>query len=694
MAATDRETLAPPVAERRAHEVVALAGVRQDPYYWLRDDTRKDPDVLAWLAAENAYTDEALARDRALQETLYAEIVGRIQQDDSTVPFERRGYWYYDRFEAGADYPISARRPGAMTAPEEVMLDQPAMAAGKDFFQVASRSVSPDNRLLAWAEDTVGRREFTLRFKALTTGEVLPDQVPHVEPGAVWADDNATILYIEKDPVTLLSKRVKAHVLGTPVAADRLIYEEADDSFYMSLGRTRCEQYICIFLHSTVSNEQLCAPAADPAEFAVLAPRVRDHRYEADHLDGRWVIRTNWDAPNYRLMTLADGQPWGDRALWRERVAHSPDVFIEDVALFHGVLAIEERSAGLKRLRTLTEAGDSRFVAADEPAYAMSLGVNADKDGAWLRYVYDSMTTPRTTWEVNLATDERRLLKVQPVPGYEASNYVTERVWVTARDGAKVPVSLAYRKGFKRDGTAPMLQYAYGSYGLSSDPAFSLPAVSLLDRGMVYAIAHIRGGQEMGRAWYDAGRLLNKRNSFTDFIDVTRGLVEMGYAAKDRVAAMGGSAGGLLMGAIANMAPDDYRVLIAHVPFVDVVTTMLDETIPLTTNEFDEWGNPKDKTFYDYMLSYAPYDNVEAKPYPALFVTTGLWDSQVQYFEPAKWVAKLRATKTDDRPLLLRTNMDAGHGGKSGRFRRFKEIAEYYAFMLEQLGIGGQRPLS
>lgn len=676
-----------PVAAKRSHEIAAPGGLRQDPYYWLRDDTRKNPEMLAYLKAENAWTDEVLAKDRPVQERLYAEIVARIKQDDSSVPYEKRGYWYYTRFEAAKDYPITARRLGSMTAPEEILLDQPAMAAGKGFFQVGDTPVSPDNRRLAWADDTVGRRQFTLRVKDIATGQIAPDVVENIQANLVWADDNRTIFYLEKDPVTLLSKRVKAHVLGTPASADVLIYEETDPAFYMRLIRTRSEKYICIVLESTVSNEARCAPAAHPDAFAILAPRRRDFRYEADHLDGRWVIRTNWDAPNYRLMAMSDETVWGDRSRWRDLVAVKPDVFIADMTLFHGVLAIEERSGGLKRLRTLTDGGQSDFVAADEPAYAMSLGENEDADSPWLRYTYDSLTTPRTTYELNLKTRERRLLKRQPVIGYDAANYVTERVWVTARDGVRVPVSLVYRKDFKKDGAAAMLQYAYGSYGASIDPSFSLPAVSLLDRGMVYAIAHVRGGQELGRDWYDGGHLLNKKNSFTDFIDVTRGLVALGYAAKGRVAAQGGSAGGLLMGAVANMAPEDYRLIIAQVPFVDAVTTMLDETIPLTTNEFDEWGNPKDKRYYDYMLSYSPYDNVEAKAYPALFVSTGLWDSQVQYYEPAKWVAKLRATKTDDHPLVLRINMEAGHGGKSGRFRRYRDIAEYYAFVLDQLGV-------
>ena len=677
----------PPVAETRPHEVVAPAGTRQDPYYWLRDDARREPEVLAYLEAENAYADQARATRRPLEDALYEEIVGRVKQDDSSVPFERRGYWYYSRFEPGKDYPITARRQGSMTAAEEVMLDQPAMAAGLDYFQVGAATVSPDNRLLAWAQDTVGRRQYELRIKDLATGEVLPDAVADVDPDFVWADDNRTILYIEKDPVTLLSTRVRAHVLGTPVADDKLVYEEQDHAFYLGLMRTRSEKYLCIVLQSTVSNEQRCARADEPTDFAVLAPRQRDLRYGADHLDGEWIIRTNWDAPNYRLMSLADGEPWGDRARWRERVAGRADTFIEGVELFHGVLAIEERSGGLKRLRVLA-GGESRFVDADESAFAMSLGQNADPDSRWLRYAYDSLTTPQTTYEVNLATGERRLMKVQPVIGYEADRYATERIWVTARDGAQIPVSVAWRKGFARDGTAPVLQYAYGSYGLSSDPTFSLPAVSLLDRGMVFAIAHVRGGQEMGRAWYDAARLLEKTHTFTDFIDVTRALVARGYVVPDKVAAAGGSAGGLLMGAIANMAPGDYAVLVAQVPFVDVVTTMLDETIPLTTNEFDEWGDPRQQPFYDYMLTYSPYDNVAARAYPAMFVSTGLWDSQVQYFEPAKWVAKLRATKTDDHTLVLRTNMEAGHGGKSGRFHRYRETAEWYAFMLGELGAG------
>lgn len=679
----------PPVAAKKPHEVKAPHGaVRQDEYYWLRDDTRENQEMLAYIKAENAYADAVLAPTKTLQERLYGEIVGRIKQDDASVPYRLRGYWYYTRFETGKDYAINARRKGSMDAPEEILFDQNAMAEGKGYFSIGDSEVSQDNELLAWAEDEVGRRQYVLKVKNLRTGEVYADRVENIEPNLVWADDNRTIYYIEKDPTTLLSKRVKAHVLGTPAARDRLVYEEDDDSFYMGISRTRSDKYICIGVSSTVSSEVRCTPAAKPGEFAVLAPRERDFEYEADHLDGRWVIRTNWGAKNFRLMTMADDQAWGDRARWQELVPHDDKVFIEDFKLFDDFVAIDERSGGLRRLRTLREDGKGDFVASDEPAYTMGLSVNAEPGTDWLRYSYTSLTTPNTTYEINVKTGERKLLKRDPVLGdFDPANYVTERLWATARDGTKVPVSVVYRKGFRKDGTAAMLQYAYGSYGISSDPRFSATLLSLLDRGMVYAIAHIRGGQEMGRSWYEDGKLLEKKNTFTDFIDVTRFLVKEGYAAKDRVAGLGGSAGGLLMGAVANMAPDDYTLLIAQVPFVDVVTTMLDESIPLTTNEFDEWGNPAEKKYYDYMLSYSPYDNVERKAYPALFVGTGLWDSQVQYYEPAKWVARLRDRKTDTHPLLFRTNMEAGHGGKSGRFRRFREIAEYYAFMLQQLRV-------
>jgi oligopeptidase B len=683
----------PPDAAKRPYEVKAPFGAtRADDYYWLRDDTREDKAVLAYLNAENAYADAVLAPTRPLQEKLYGEIVGRIKQDDASVPYRERGYWYYTRFEAGKDYPIKARRKGSMDAPEEILLDVNLMAEGKGYFNVGDAQVSQDNTLLAWADDDVGRRQYVIRFKDLATGEILPDTITNASPNLVWADDNKTLFYVETDPETLLTVRVKSHVLGTPDSDDVLVYEEHDDSFYMGIGRTRDDRFICISVESTVSSEQRCTPADRPGAFTVLAPRERDVEYSADHLDGRWVIRTNAPgadgkpAKNFKMMTAPSDA--NSRAQWTDWVAHSEDVYIEGFELFDGFTAISERSQGLERLRLLRDGGKEEYVKADEPAYSMGLDVNSEHDTPWLRYSYTSMTTPATTYELNVKTGERRQLKQQPVIGYDSRQYVTERVWVEARDGTRVPVSLVYRKGFEKNGKAALFQYAYGSYGLSMDPGFNSPAVSLLDRGVVYAIAHIRGGQEMGRDWYDSGKLLNKKNTFTDFIDVTDALVKQGYAAPDRVAASGGSAGGLLMGAIANMAPQKYRAIVSQVPFVDVVTTMLDPSIPLTTNEYDEWGNPEQKPFYDYMLTYSPYDNLKPQAYPAIFVGTGLWDSQVQYWEPAKYVAKLRDLNTGMLPVVFRTNMEAGHGGKSGRFQRYRETAEYYAFVLDQLGVG------
>ncbi len=677
----------PPDASKKPHVVKAPFGAqRNDEYYWLRDDKRKNPEMLAYLNAENAYTDALMAPLKPLENKLYEEIVSRIKQDDSSVPYRERGFYYYSRFETGQDYPIYARRSGNMEAPEQVLLDVNVMAKGKDYFSVGDWEVSQDNQILAWADDAVGRRQYTIRFKNLATGEVYADEITGVSPNLVWADDNRTVFYVENDPETLLTVRVKKHVLGTPASKDVLVYEEKDDSFYMGIDRSRDDKYICIGVESTVSSEMRCAPAANPDKFVVLAPRERDVEYQADHLGGRWVIRTNADgAANFKLVTAPSDAT--SRKQWTDWVPHREDVFVEGFELFDGFTAVAERSDGLERLRLLKKDGKEEFVKADEPAYAMGLSVNSEHDTPWLRYSYTSLTTPGTTYEVNIDTGERKLLKRDPVLGYDPEKYVTERVWATARDGVKVPVSLVYKKGFEKNGKAAMLQYAYGSYGSSTDPRFNGPVVSLLDRGMVYAIAHIRGGQEMGRKWYDDGKLFHKKNTFTDFIDVTEDLVKQGYAAKDRVAAYGGSAGGLLMGAISNMAPGDYRVILSQVPFVDVVTTMLDPSIPLTTNEYDEWGNPEKKEYYDYMLSYSPYDNLSKQAYPAMFVGTGLWDSQVQYWEPAKYIARLRDLDAGTQPIVFRTNMDAGHGGKSGRFRRYRELSEMYAFMLDQLGL-------
>ena len=679
----------PPIAAVRPHVVESPNGDRTDEYYWLRDDARASPDVIGYLEAENAYKAAMTAHTRALEDRVYEEIVGRIKQDDSTVPYRLRGHWYYTRYETGQEYPIYARKAGKLDAPEQVMLDVNQMAQGHGFFQVGSYAIAPDNNLLAFTEDPVGRRQYTLRIKNLATGELLPDRIENVDPSLAWTADSRSILYLEKDPETLLARRVLRHVLGTDPARDALVYEQDDDSFYTSVGTTKDERYVTIFARSTVSTEMRYADASDPAlTFRVFLPRERDLEYYPDHLDGRWIIRTNWQAPNYRLMEASFGEE-GDRAKWRELLAHREDAFVDGFDVFRDFLAIEERSDAMRKIRIRPWGnGKDFYIASDEAAYTTSLGVNAEIDTRIVRYEYTSLTTPMTVYDYDIQTGERQLMKRTLVlGGFDSANYRTELVWTPARDGARIPVSLVYRAGFRRDGTAPMLQYAYGSYGATMDPAFSVARVSLLDRGFVYAIAHVRGGQEMGRRWYENGRLLNKKNTFTDFVDVTRFLVKEGYADARRVSAMGGSAGGLLMGAIANIAPWDYRAIVAQVPFVDVVTTMLDESIPLTTNEFDEWGDPKKKEFYDYMLSYSPYDNVAKQDYPAMLVTTGLHDSQVQYWEPAKWVARLRVRKTDSNPLLYRTTMEAGHGGKSGRFQRFRDVAEEYAFILDQSGI-------
>lgn len=679
----------PPIAAARPHAVVSPQGTREDEYYWLRDDARADRDVLAYLEAENAYKAALTAHTKTLEDRVYGEIVSRIKQDDSSVPYRKRGYWYYSRFETGQEYAIYARKAGSIDAPEQLMLNANELAQGHEYYQIGALAIAPNDKLLAYLEDTVGRRQFRLRFKDLATGATLPDVIENVDPSLAWTADSASLLYVEKDPETLLGYRVLRHVLGTDPARDALVYEQDDLSFYTSVATTKDERYVLIIADSTVSTEVRYAPAADPElRFRLFLPRERDHEYSVEHLDGRWIIRSNWQAPNFRLLMVPVGAE-GDRANWQELIAHRDDAFIHGFDVFRNFLAVEERSGGLRNIRIRPWVGGADFfITADEAAYTATLGQNAEIDTAIVRYEYTSLTTPRSVYDYDIETGERQLLKREPVLGdFDPAHYRTEYLWAEARDGTKVPVSLVYRQGFARDGRAPLLQYGYGSYGIPMDPAFSVSRLSLLDRGFVYAIAHVRGGQEMGRRWYDQGRLLNKLNTFTDFIDVTRFLVREGYADPARVSAMGGSAGGLLMGAIANMAPADYRAIVAQVPFVDVVTTMLDESIPLTANEFDEWGDPKQKAYYDYMLSYSPYDNIARQHYSALLVTTGLWDSQVQYFEPAKWIARLRARATGGGPILFRTTMEAGHGGKSGRFQRYREIAEEYAFILDQSGV-------
>jgi len=678
----------PPVAARRPFDVASAHGTRQDPYHWLRDDSRSNPEVLDHLRAETAYFEAMSAPFRPLIEALTAEMIGRLKQDDSSVPYRYKDYVYYTRYEAGRQYPVHARRPLGGDG-EEILVDASREAEGKDYYSVGGRAISPKQDLVAFTEDTGGRYQFTLRFREIATGRDLPDRISGLRPTVVWAKDNRTVFYVENDPVTLLSTRVRKHVLGTDPGSDPVVYEEKDRTFYLRVEPSGDERYVLIVLGSTLAGEVRFIATDDPSGAPrILAPRETGVLYEADHVGDRWVVKTDWKAPNFRMMTVADADV-GDKTSWREILPHDPKVFVDGFVAFQDHLAISERSEGLLRLRVAPWSDLARwaFVRSDEPAYTQTFDANPEQSSQVLRYKYSSLTTPATVYELDMRTGERTLLKQQPVPGYDPAGYVTERVWAPARDGARIPVSLVYRKGFRKDGSAPLYQYAYGAYGASVDPEFDRTVVSLLDRGFVYAMAHIRGGQELGRSWYDDGRLLKKKNSFTDFVDVTDFLVREKYAAKDKVFATGTSAGGLLVGAVLNMAPEKYRAIAAHVPFVDVVTTQLDESIPLVTNEFDEWGDPKQKEYYDYMLSYSPYDNVAAKAYPALLVTTSLYDSQVQYFEPAKWVARLRATKTDTNPLLFKINMAGSHGGRSGRFESLKETAEEYAFYLHLLGI-------
>ena len=685
----------PPVAAVRPHLVSSPHGQRSDPYYWLRDDERSDTDVLAYLNAENAYHALHQAPLKPLEEAIYAEIIARLKQDDSTVPYLKNGYWYYIRFEPGQEHPIYARRQGSLDAPEHIMLDVNAMAVGHDYYQIGELDITPDGEWMAFCEDTVGRREYVLRFKNLHTGEMLAEAIPAVEPDLAWANDNRTVLYIEKDPETLLGLRVKKHVLGADPASDVLVFEQTDKSLYTGVSKSKSDRFLFIHMEGTLSSEWRYADAHEPSlTFKVFLPRQDGHEYDVEHLNHDFIVRTNWQATNFRIMSVPLGRE-ASQSEWRDLIAHRDDTYIEDFEAFSRHLATSVRSGGLRKIGIQPLTADGRaegqphFIASAEPAYTTALSANPEIDSDILRYSYSSLATPATVYDYNMRTGEQTLLKRDPVLGdFDPANYQTELLFAPARDGKSIPVSLIYRKGFVKNGSAPLLQYAYGSYGLSMDPAFSSARFSLIDRGFVYAIAHIRGGQEMGRAWYDEGRQLNKKNSFTDFIDATHFLVAGGYAQKQGVFAMGGSAGGLLMGAIANLSPEDYRGIVAQVPFVDVVTTMLDDSIPLTTNEYDEWGNPADRVSYDYMLSYSPYDNVRPQTYPAMLVTTGLWDSQVQYYEPAKWVAKLRSVKTDQNPLLLHVDMDAGHGGKSGRFQRYREIAMEYAFIVSTAGLG------
>ena len=660
--------------------------VRVDDYYWLRE--RDNPEVTAYLEAENEHTRAVMAPTEPLQETLFAEIKGRIKQTDMSVPYREGDFTYHTRYEDGREYPIYGRRRVGGATAETVLLDVNLLAEGHDFCQVSGRSVSPDQRLLAYATDLEGRRIYTVRIKDLGSGEMLDDELTGVTANLVWANDSRTLFYARQDPTTLRWFQIYRHRLGAPQADDTLAYEEPDDTFNCEVGKSRSKRYLLIASYQTVSTEYRYLDADQPdGRFTVFLPRARDHEYHIDHYRDRFYIRTNRDARNFKLMEAADTQT--DPGRWVELIPHRDDVLLGPFELFRDHLVVQERRDGLVHLRVRPWEGDAGHdIAFDEPAYDAYLSTNREPDTAVLRFGYESLTTPVSTYDYDMVARTRTLLKREEVLGdFDPSRYRSERLMATAPDGESIPISLVGRVGTTRDGTTPLLLYGYGAYGLSMDATFNSARLSLLDRGFVYAIAHVRGGQELGRRWYDDGRLGRKRNTFSDFIACAEHLVAERLTRPDRLFAMGGSAGGMLMGAVFNMRPDLFAGVVAQVPFVDVVTTMLDDTIPLTTGEYDEWGNPHERTAFDDILAYSPYDNIEAKDYPALLVLAGLHDSQVQYWEPAKWVAKLRALKTDGNPLLLKTHMDAGHGGVSGRYRRYRETALQYAFLLAQAGV-------
>ncbi|MDW7761360.1 MAG: S9 family peptidase [Acidobacteriota bacterium] len=676
----------PPVAAKKPVELTAHGHTRIDEYFWLRE--RENPEVIAYLEAENAYTQAAMKHTEVLQSKLFDEIVGRIQAVDMSVPYRKNEYYYYTRFEEGGEYPLHCRKKGSLDAPEEILLDVPAMAEGQAYFHVAGLSVSPDNRLLAFGTDTVSRRLYTLQIKNLETGEILPERMINTSGSAAWADDNATFFYTVKDPTTLRTFRIMRHVLGTDPSDDVEVFAENDETFSAGVYRTKSDAYIMIASMSTLSNEFRFLETGRPAgEFKIVQPRERNLEYSVEHLGNVFYILTNDKAENFRLVSAPVSRP--GKAHWTEVIPHRPDVLIQGIEVFKDYLVVGERKAGLTHMRVIRWKDRSEHhLDFGEETYAVFPSQNPEIETEVVRYRYTSLTTPMSVFDYNMRTQEKTLLKQdEVVGGYDPSAYHAERFHAAAADGIEVPISLVYRKDLKTDGPQPLLLYGYGSYGASTDPTFSSVRLSLLDHGFIYAIAHIRGGQEMGRAWYEDGKLLNKKNTFTDFIACAEHLIDRQYTEPGKLFAMGGSAGGLLMGAVVNMRPELFRGVIAAVPWVDVITTMLDSSIPLTTSEYDEWGNPNDKEYYDYMLSYSPYDNVEAKDYPAMLVTTGLHDSQVQYWEPAKWVARMRALKTGDAPLFLWTNFDAGHGGASGRFQRFRETAMEYAFLLDRAGI-------
>jgi oligopeptidase B len=675
----------PPKAEKIPHKLVTHNHQRIDNYYWLNQ--RDNPKVLKYLEDENVYLEKVMSHTSEFQEKLFNEIIGRIKDTDMSVPYKDNGYYYYTRHEEGKEYPIYCRKKGDLNSTEEIMLDVNEMAEDYDYYDVTGLTVSHNNRYLSFGVDTLSRRKYDIFFKDLETGKYFSDKISNTDGSSVWANDNRTIFYEIKDS-TLRPYKIMKHKLGKNVSSDIEVYKEKDETFRCYVSKTKSKKYIIIGCDHTNSNEYYFLDANNPdSKFQLFNLRKREIEYSIHHFKDKFYIITNWNAKNFKLMETPVTATSMEN--WRDKISHRDNVLLESIEIFDDFLVVDEVENGLTKLRIINWSSNSEhYIDFGEDTYTAYISANKVFDTNILRYGYSSLTTPNSIYDYNLQTKEKKLLKQDDVVGnFNPSDYLAKRIHAEANDGVKIPISLVYKKGMKKNGDNPLLLYSYGSYGSSSTPYFSSVRLSLLDRGFVYAIAHIRGGQELGRDWYINGKLLNKKNTFTDFISCAAYLISQNYTDEDKIFAYGGSAGGLLVGAVSNMAPQLFKGLIAAVPFVDVVTTMLDNSIPLTTSEFDEWGNPNDKVFYDYMLSYSPYDNVEAKNYPAMLVTAGLHDSQVQYWEPAKWVAKLRDIKTDNNLLLLHTNFDAGHGGKSGRFQKHKRTALIYAFMFDQLGI-------
>jgi oligopeptidase B len=684
----------PPIADKEAKE---LTGNRIDNYYWMKlSDEQKNAEqkddqtqkVINYLNVENDYLKTVTAHNDNLQKKIYDEIVGRIKQKDESVPYKNNGYWYYTRYEEGQEYPIYCRKKGTMDSAEEIMLNVNEMAEGHDYYAINGLRVSEDNNLLAYGEDSVSRRRYTIYVKDLTSGKRVGEPIANTTGSITWANDNKTFFYSRKDSVTLLSRWIMKHKLGTPALSDEIAYEEKDNTFSLYIYKTKSKKFLVIASGSTLTSDYQVLNANTPnGKWTNFSPRERGLEYSIDHYQDKFYVVTNQDAQNFRLMETPDNKT--SRENWKEKIAHRKDTLLSDIEIFRDYLVISERANANRLMRIINQkTGEKHYLNFGEPAYTAFASTNLDFDTELLRYGYTSLTTPSSTYDYNMSSREKTLLKQSEVEGgYDPSLYQTERLWATAKDGTQIPMSIVYKKGMAKDGTNPTLLYGYGSYGASMDPNFSITRLSLLDRGFVYAIAHIRGGQEMGRQWYEDGKMFKKKNTFTDYIDCAEFLIEVNYTNPEKLFAQGGSAGGLLMGAVVNMRPDLFKGVIAKVPFVDVVTTMEDESIPLTTGEFDEWGNPKNPESFMYMLDYSPYDQVKAQDYPNMFVTTGFHDSQVQYWEPAKWVAKLRALKTDDNTLVLRTNMETGHGGATGRFKVYQEIAQEWAFIVDLAGI-------